>query len=87
MCKPITRLIMLATVLAAAIIPAAASARPVRADTEPFSVDPPAVHQVAATSAQSFSWHDAGFGAAGMLVLIGVGTGTVLAVRRRAVLS
>jgi hypothetical protein len=37
--------------------------------------------------AAGFSWHDAAFGAAGMLVLVAVSSGTVLAVRRRAVLS
>jgi hypothetical protein len=30
-----------------------------------------------------FQWDDAGLGAAGMLVLVGVGSGTVVAVRRR----
>ncbi|HET6868967.1 MAG TPA: hypothetical protein VFH80_23850 [Solirubrobacteraceae bacterium] len=85
MCKSIKRLVMIATVLAAAIIPAVASARPVGSDIEPFSVDPPAVHQVVATPTQGFSWHDAAFGAAGMLVLTAVGGGTMLAVRRHAV--
>jgi hypothetical protein len=40
MCKSIKRLIMLATALAAVIVPAVASARPVRADSEHFSVSP-----------------------------------------------
>lgn len=83
MCKSIKRLVMIATVLAAAIIPAAASARPVPADTAPYSVSPPVVQQVAATTAPGFSWHDAGFGAAAMLVLVAVGSGAVVAVRRR----
>jgi hypothetical protein len=87
MCRSIKRLVMIATVLAAALIPAVASGRPVGADVPPFSVDPPPVHQASATPAQGFSWHDAAFGAAGMLVLIALGSGTVLAVRRRAVLS
>jgi hypothetical protein len=83
-CKSIRHLVMIATVIAAALIPAVASARPVGADLSPFSVDPPAVHQASATPAQGFSWHDAGFGAAGMLVLIALGSGTLLAARRHA---
>jgi hypothetical protein len=87
MCKFVKHLVMVATVLAAAIIPAAASARPVRPDIAPFSVSPPPVQHAPAAQAPGFSWHDAGVGAAGMLVLIGLGSGAVLAVRRRAVLS
>jgi hypothetical protein len=87
MCKSIKRLVMLAIVLAAAIIPAVASARPVGSDIPPFSVSTPAVQQASAAPAPGFSWHDAGFGAAGMLVLIAVGSGTVLAVRHRAVVG
>ena len=94
MFKSIARLVLIATVLAAAIIPSVASARP-DGPEQPYSdaaaavhaLAPPAAPAVSAPSAAGFSWHDAGLGAAGMLVLIGVGTGTVLAVRRRAVLS
>ncbi len=32
---------------------------------------------------QGFQWGDAGLGAAGMLVLLGAGSGAVVAVRRR----
>lgn len=90
MCKPIKRLIMLATVLAAAIIPAAVSARPILPDIQPFTASastvpaptqPPA--DAAAASATGFHWDDAGLGAAGMLVLMGVGSGAALAVHRR----
>jgi hypothetical protein len=83
MCKSIKRLVMIAIVLAAAIIPAAASARPVPPDIAPYSVGPPAAQHVSATPSSGFSWHDAGFGAAAMLVLIGVGTGAAVVMRRR----
>lgn len=97
MFKSIRRPLLLATVLSAAVIPAVASARP-DGPERPYSdaaaavqaVAPPAAPAAPAVSAPStsgFSWHDAGFGAAGMLVLIVLGSGTVLAVRRRDVLS
>jgi hypothetical protein len=90
MCKTIKRLVMIATVLAAAIIPSVASARPILPDIAPFTASaftaqaptPPPAH-AAATTSPSFHWHDAGLGAAGMLVLIGLGTGATVAVRRR----
>jgi len=90
MCKPIKRLVMISTVLVAAILPAAASARPILPDTAPFTASaftvpaptPPPAH-AAAASAAGFHWDDAGLGAAGMLVLMGVGSGAAFAVRRR----
>ena len=90
----IKRLIMIATVLGAAILPSLAVARP-DGPERPYSdaaaavqaIAPPAAHAVSTPSAAAFSWHDAGFGAAGMLVLVAAGSGTVLAVRRRAILS
>ncbi len=90
MCKPIQRLVMIATVLAAAILPAVASAQRVLPDIVPFTTSastalaptPPAARAAAATSA-GFHWDDAGLGAAGMLVLMGAGAGATLAVRRR----
>jgi len=93
MFKSTKRLFLLATVFTAAILPTVASARPDTLD-RPYSdaaaavqaATPPAA-ALPSTSTSGFSWHDAAFGAAGMLVLIGVGTGTVLAVRRRAILS
>jgi hypothetical protein len=63
MFKSVTRLVLVATVLAAAIIPSVAAARQ----------DGPS---------QAYSDAAAAFGAAGMLVLIAVSSGTVLAVRR-----
>lgn len=95
MCKSIKRLILIATVLGVAFIPSVAAARPDRLE-RPYSdaaaavqvaTSPPAARQVAASSMSGFSWHDAGLGAAGMLALIALGSGAVLAVRRRAVLS
>ena len=90
MCKPIKRLVMIATVLAAAILPAAASAGPILPDLEPYTASgyavpaatPPPAH-IAAASAEGFHWDDAGLGAAGMVVLMGVGAGATLVVRRR----
>jgi hypothetical protein len=95
MFKSIKRLAIVVTVIAGAIIPSAAYARPILPDRQPYTVTPsmlqPAApapaHEVAATSGPGFSWHDAGFGAAGMLVLVALGTGATLAVRRGAILS
>jgi hypothetical protein len=39
--------------------------------------------RTSASSGQSFGWDDAGVGAAGVLVLVGVGSGVVVARRRR----
>jgi hypothetical protein len=69
-------------VLAAVAAPTA-QARPVE------SLLPDTVNQaeggnsVATTSAGGFDWTDAGVGAAGMLALMGLGTGAVVASRRR----
>jgi hypothetical protein len=94
MFKSIQRLVLLATVLTAAIIPAVAAARP-DAPNQSYSDAAAAVQAIApaparpasTTSMAGFSWHDAAFGAAGALLLLGVGTGATLAVRRRTVLS
>jgi hypothetical protein len=91
MFKSIKRLVLIATVLAGAIIPSVASARP-DGPEQPYSDAAAAVQAVApapagpaaTTSMTGFSWHDAAFGAAGMLMLIGLGTGATVAVRRRA---
>jgi hypothetical protein len=53
-----------------------------------FTADPPtfqtvAAPQVGAEPAQGFHWDDAGVGAAGMLVLVGVGSSALVAMRRR----
>jgi hypothetical protein len=94
MCKSIKRLIMIATVLGAAVLPSIAAARPDGPD-RPYSdasaavqaIAPPEAQAVSTPSTDGFSWHDAAFGAGGMLVLIAVGSGAVLAVRRGAILS
>jgi hypothetical protein len=89
----IKRIVILATVLAAATFPAVASARPVGPD-HPYLVASPVAqtaapaHLVSPASTSGFKWHDAAFGAAAMLILVGIGTGATLAVRRRsAILS
>jgi hypothetical protein len=94
MLKSMKSVLLAATAIAAVLIPAAASARPIPPDPQPYSMSPatlPAVtpaHQPSVSSRQSFSWHDAAFGAGAMLVLVGVGGGAMLMVRRRsAVLS
>jgi len=94
MFKFIKRLALVATVLALAIVPSVASAR-VDGPDHSYSdaaaavqvTTPAPAHHAVQASMSGFSWHDAGFGAAGMLVLIGLGSGTLLAMRRRAVLS
>jgi hypothetical protein len=71
-----------------------ASARPARTD-QPYSdaaaavhaLAPPATQHASAPPASGFSWQDAGIGAFGMLVLLGAGAGTALAVRRRTILN
>jgi hypothetical protein len=94
MFKPIKRVTLVAVALAAVLIPSAALARPVAYEPPGFgspvarsSSPAPAPHPVAATSAPGFSWHDAGFGAAGALVLVAIGAGGTLAVRRRTLVS
>ena len=66
--------------------PATAFAR-FNLDPSPASVDSvaqTALPQPTATmSAQGFQWGDAGVGAAGVLVLVGLGSGAVLVRRRR----
>ena len=94
MFKLIKYLIVVTATLGAVIIPSAAYARPAvyqapGYDGPIFPSPAPAApsRHGAATSAAGFSWHDAGFGAAGALVLVAVGTGATLAVRRRTILS
>ncbi len=48
----------------------------------PYVAGSPASAAPAATSSAGFQWGDAGIGAASLLVLIGVGTGTAVAYRR-----
>jgi hypothetical protein len=44
---------------------------------------PPSAEKTAASSSQGFQWDDAGVGAAGVLMLVSVGSGTMLIRRRR----
>ncbi len=45
----------------------------------------PSARPAATASPQGFQWDDAGIGAAGALVLLGVGSGAAVALRRRTV--
>ena len=87
----VKRTLAVAVVIAAVATPNAAFARAVMDEpTSPYPVvapPPPAAPSAghAATSASpSFQWGDAGLGAGGLLVLIGVGAGAAVAYRRRA---
>jgi hypothetical protein len=95
MLKSVTRLVLVAAVLAEAILPSVAAARP-DGPAQSYSdaaaavqaLAPPPAHAISAPSmAAGFNWGDAVFGAAGMLVLIAVSSGTALAVRRRTRIS
>jgi hypothetical protein len=83
-------------VIVAAGLPSAAAARPLYEDPgSSFTADPPTFQSFASPpvapavqgpvpeAQQGFRWDDAGLGAAGMLVLVGVGSGAVVTVRRR----
>jgi hypothetical protein len=84
------RLTAIAAAILTAALPSAAAARPLHevpgssftAGPSTFQTDAP---QPAAQPAPGFQWDDAGVGAAGMLVLVGAGSGAVVAVRRRSV--
>ncbi len=86
-----SRVVVVVAAIAAALWPAAAYARPLLPDRQPLFVSPsmlqttaPArVHHVAAATPAGFSWHDAGFGAAGMLVLLSICAAAAAALRRR----
>jgi hypothetical protein len=94
MFKSIKRLVIVFSMVAAALTPSVAAARPDRV-VRPYSdaaaavvaLRPAPAHPVSTASASSFSWSDAAFGAAAMLALVTVGMGATLVVRRRAVLS
>jgi hypothetical protein len=88
MSKPISkRAATVIAVIAVAGPPSAAVAKPLEENGSPFSVIPPVAqsspYQPAAHAEQGFEWGDAGVGAAGALVVIGVCSGAVVAVRRR----
>jgi hypothetical protein len=84
----ITKPALTAAVIVAAAAPSGAAARPLYDPPgSSYSVPVPAVQTAAAQpmaqSEQGFRWDDAGVGAAGMLVLVGVGSSAAVAVRRR----
>jgi hypothetical protein len=87
MLMKITKRALTGAVIVAAAAPSAAAAMPLGAPPgSSYSVAVPAVQPAPITVAQSgqgFKWDDAGLGAAGMLVLVGVGSGAAVAVRRR----
>lgn len=85
----IRRSLLTGLAITAATFPAAVQARVEAGSPDPSGnspapvVNPPAPQQ-SSTSAQSqFDWGDAGIGAAGAVFLIGIGSGTAVAVRRR----
>ena len=89
----IKRLLAAAIVIAAVAAPAAAFARVVETPiggsavpvAPPYIGGAPAAEQPAvAPSSSSFHWGDAGIGAGGLLVLIGLGAGAAVVYRRRA---
>jgi hypothetical protein len=78
------RTLAAAAVIVAASLPSAAAATPLYQHHDTGGVVVTPVPAEAAPQAQpGFQWDDAGLGAAGMLGLVGVGSGTVVAVRRR----
>jgi len=83
----LTKRALTAAVIVAAVVPSAAGARPLYDPPgSSYTVAVPAVQTAAppvAQAGQGFRWDDAGLGAAGMLVLVGVGSGAAVAVRRR----
>lgn len=91
MFKPIKRIAIAAAVVLAAGAPSAAYARfnlnpatasSVNSQTILNAAPPPDV-KASVSSSQGFQWDDAGIGAAGALILVSVGSGTMLARRRR----
>jgi len=85
--SPIKRSFLAATVIAAAAFPAASQARPLEAPAAPVASPAAqvvsAVPETAASAPSGFQWDDAGIGAAGAVMLLGVGAGAATTVRRR----
>jgi non-ribosomal peptide synthetase component E (peptide arylation enzyme) len=83
----IRRILTAAVVALATIAPASAYARlnldPPAAPGASVPAQAPSVQRATASSSQSFEWGDAGIGAAGVLALIGVGSGVIVVRRRR----
>jgi hypothetical protein len=91
MFKHIKRIVTATTVVVAAGAPSAAYARinldpptaPVVNSQTIQNAAPPPAAKASAPSSHGFQWDDAGIGAAGALALVSVGSGTMLARRRR----
>ena len=83
----ISRSVLAAAAVSMAVLPAGAQARPLF-DPAPVHTAPPArvatvVQQPEASGPANFQWDDAGIGAAGAIVLLGVGAGAATTIRRR----
>jgi hypothetical protein len=90
MFQHIKRILTVATVLLAVSAPSAAYARFVQDPPAPSAMSSqvqsaivPFGQRATTSSRQGFQWDDAGIGAAGVLVLAGVGSGAVVTRRRR----
>ena len=92
MLKLTKRIATAATVVLAASAPSAAYARfnldppataPAASSQTVHNAAPPSAPKASASSSQDFHWDDAGIGAAGVLILVSVGSGTMLIRRRR----
>jgi hypothetical protein len=90
MLKPVKRLVTVVALLLAASAPSIAYARlefnpprpPTTGGPVPVSAAP-SVQRATASFPQGFQWGDAGIGAAGVLVLLSLTSGVLLARRRR----
>jgi hypothetical protein len=90
MFKRIKRIAIAATIVLAVGAPTAAYAKYLNSATGSDinwqaiqNAPPPPAANASVSSSQGFQWADAGIGAAGALVLVSAGSGTVLAHRRR----
>jgi len=92
MLKLTKRIATAATVVLAASAPSAAYARfnfdppataPVVSSQTVHNAASPSAGKASASSSQDFQWDDAGVGAAGVLMLVSIGSGTMLVRRRR----
>ena len=92
MFKLTNRIATAATVVLAASAPSAAYARfnldppataPVVSSQPIHNAAPPSARKALASSSQGFQWDDAGIGAAGALMLVSIGSGTMYVRRRR----
>jgi hypothetical protein len=90
MLKVTKRLLAAGVVIAAASAPSAAYARfNLNPPVAPAATHParpavrPSTPRATASASQGFQWDDAGIGAAGIVVLIGTGTGAAAVIARR----